>query len=136
MRNDVNFFLRNESEQLAQFILRICQLEQERCVNLRWFTRCYTYSSPGRNVRHVHEGIIVVKNFVGMKQRQLQTKYKEVQRSQRDRATRRVITRWRKKTPLAIASHEKCRNTFAHITSLNADRFQNHFAIFRLSSWH
>jgi len=35
MRNDVNFFLRNESEQLAQFILRICQLEQERCVNLR-----------------------------------------------------------------------------------------------------
>jgi len=29
MRNDVNFFLRNEAEQFAQFILRICQLVQD-----------------------------------------------------------------------------------------------------------
>jgi len=30
MRKDVNFFLRNEAEQFAQFILRIYQLVQER----------------------------------------------------------------------------------------------------------
>jgi len=31
MRKDVNFFLRSEAEQFAQFILRIYQLVQERC---------------------------------------------------------------------------------------------------------
>jgi len=31
MRNDVNFFLRNEAEQFVQFILRIHKLVYERC---------------------------------------------------------------------------------------------------------
>jgi len=31
MGKHVNFFLRNEAEQFAQFILRIYQLVQERC---------------------------------------------------------------------------------------------------------
>jgi len=31
MRKDVNFFMLNEAEQFAQFILRIYHLVQERC---------------------------------------------------------------------------------------------------------